>query len=131
MYSRDFSSPGGRVISENKRITWASALHGFLALSKELSPIQDSGAAEIIETAEYTLHCYSTLTELRIIVSTHTSVSRVEGLMSELYSAYTDYVLKNPFYTVDQYGCGQTVTSAMKLFHSAIEAAVANINKRN
>ena len=53
MYSRDFASPGGRVISENERITWASALHGFLALSKELSPVQDSAAAEIIETQEY------------------------------------------------------------------------------
>ena len=93
--------------------------------------MQDSAAAEIIETQEYTLHCYSTLTELRIIVSTHTSVTRVEALMSELYSVYTDFVLKNPFYTVHQYGCGQTVTSAMKLFHSAIEAAVANINRKN
>ena len=132
MYSRDFANPGGRAIGENEKITWASALHGLLALSKELSPVQDCGPAEVIETSEFTLHCYSTLTELRIVVSTHPQVSKVyvEGLMVELYTAYTDYVLKNPFYTVDQNGYGQTITHHMKLFHAATGTAVMNLNRK-
>eukprot|EP00759_Apiculatamorpha_spiralis_P007060 PhF_6_TR1418/c0_g1_i3/m.2482/K20303/TRAPPC4, TRS23; trafficking protein particle complex subunit 4 len=130
MYGRDFGS--GRHLSDNERITWAAALHGFMALSQELSPVQDSSPTEVIETQEFTLHIYTAPTELRIIVSTHTSVTKVDTFVSEVYMAYSDYVLKNPFYTVDQFGCGQTITSKQcVLFHQEMEKVVTMFNKKH
>ena len=38
----------------------------------------------------------------------------------EVYSLYTDYVLKNPFYNVDQFGIGQPIR--VEQFETKLEA---------
>eukprot|EP00760_Papus_ankaliazontas_P002548 PhM_4_TR11098/c0_g1_i1/m.42844/K20303/TRAPPC4, TRS23; trafficking protein particle complex subunit 4 len=139
MYSRDFAPIGitssttttstgsspttAAPISENQRITLASIIHGLLELSKGMSPVHGSGPMEIMDCTDFTLHVHSTLTELKFVVCTHTSVSRAETLMLDLYKAYVDYVLKNPFYSLDQ-------TVRMPMFSTEVDRIVASFSRK-
>ena len=62
-----------------------------------------STGIELLETENFRLNCFQTLTGVKFIVIsdfTHPSSTKV-AFLKQLYEVYADYALKNPFYSLD------------------------------
>ena len=62
-----------------------------------------SSGIEVLETENFRLNCFQTLTGVKFLVISdfsHSSASK-EIFLRKLYEIYTDYALKNPFYSLD------------------------------
>lgn len=69
--------------------------------SKHLPPA--STGIELLETENFRLNCFQTLTGVKFIVIsdfTHPSSTK-DTFLRRLYEIYADYALKNPFYSLD------------------------------
>ncbi|XP_030631972.1 trafficking protein particle complex subunit 4 isoform X4 [Chanos chanos] len=62
--------------------------------------ILDSGI-EMLETDMFKLHCFQTLTGIKFIVLADPRQSGVDGLLRKIYEIYSDFALKNPFYSLE------------------------------
>eukprot|EP01062_Namystynia_karyoxenos_P068184 TRINITY_DN62535_c0_g1_i1.p1 TRINITY_DN62535_c0_g1~~TRINITY_DN62535_c0_g1_i1.p1 ORF type:complete len:197 (+),score=64.59 TRINITY_DN62535_c0_g1_i1:82-591(+) len=103
---------GGRAMDVNLKLKVAGIFHGLHAISKQMSPVADSGGIEMIEADSYKFFCFESYSRnIKIFCTTDPSVNNRDAneFMQEVYKNYADYVLKNPFYEVDQYGIGQPI----------------------
>lgn len=86
------------------------------AIASRLSPVNSNGGGiEVIESDTFKLQCFQSPTGTHHISSDSHSRSGVklyvvadpgqsdtESVLAKIYQLYSDYVLKNPFYTTDQ-----------------------------
>lgn len=77
------------------------------AITSKINPIaaQQSPAQlamnkglELLETDTFKLYCLQTVTGLKIVV-TGDCASQLDNVPAKIYGIYSDYVMKNPFYT--------------------------------
>lgn len=87
-------------LCRNKDVTW-SLLHRIYAISVKLSPEKRSSGIQCLEANNFKIYCFQTLTGVKFIAITDTKQQKVEDLLAKIYELYSDYVLKNPFYSVD------------------------------
>lgn len=94
-------------LTTNEKIVLASMFHSLYAiaslqiLSKRDKPKGSSGI-EMMETETFRLNCFQTLTGVKFVVITDLSMQgSKEALLRKIYELYTDYALKNPFYSLD------------------------------
>lgn len=112
VYQRNFS-PEVRL-SANDAIRLASTFHGLSAIAAQLSPAAPRGRSSalsflqprgisLVEADDFKLHCLETLTGLKfaLVAELSTPHATVEAVLRRVYEAYSDYVLKNPFYDLD------------------------------
>ncbi|EDV19449.1 Trafficking protein particle complex subunit 4 [Trichoplax sp. H2] len=92
---------GKPKLSVNEKITLASTFHSMYAIACKLSPVSNSSGIEVLETGTFRLWCYQTLTGIKFVVITDQHQSSVQPLLRKIYEIYTDYALKNPFYSLD------------------------------
>lgn len=100
-------------LTANEKIVLASMFHSMYAIaaiqlsgnkregSKHLPPA--STGIELLETENFRLNCFQTLTGVKFIVIsdfTHPSSTK-DTFLKRLYEIYADYALKNPFYSLD------------------------------
>ncbi|XP_015788555.1 trafficking protein particle complex subunit 4 [Tetranychus urticae] len=100
-------------LSSNEKIVFASMFHSMCAIASlqiNRNCIKDpsksrsiASGIEVLETDNFRLNCFQTLTGLKIIVMSDVSSfsPRKEVLLRKIYDLYTDYALKNPFYSLD------------------------------
>lgn len=70
--------------------------------SKSQAPSEPSGI-QTIETPETRIHCYESITGAKFILVTDSRIpNTARDALKLVYEAYTDYVLKNPFYSPNQ-----------------------------
>ncbi|XP_071396239.1 trafficking protein particle complex subunit 4 isoform X4 [Centroberyx affinis] len=62
--------------------------------------IMDSGI-EMLETDVFKLHCFQTLTGIKFIVLADPRQSGIDALLRKIYEIYSDFALKNPFYSLE------------------------------
>ncbi|XP_029373250.1 trafficking protein particle complex subunit 4 isoform X4 [Echeneis naucrates] len=62
--------------------------------------ILDSGI-EMLETDVFKLHCFQTLTGIKFIVLADPRQSGIDALLRKIYEIYSDFALKNPFYSLE------------------------------
>jgi hypothetical protein len=74
----------------------AASLGGFLA------DCAHCDGADLIECASQNFHLHRTATNLIFAFVTDPATLSVTNLYLEIYGLYSDYVLKNPFTTLDQ-----------------------------
>ena len=55
-----------------------------------------------MEADTFTLSCFQTLTGLKFFVTADVGAADLKSFLHGVYELYADYVLKNPFYTLDQ-----------------------------
>jgi len=67
----------------------------------KLSPEKQSSGIQCLEADTFKLYCFQTLTGVKFIVLADNRQSKVEELLRKIYELYSDYVLKNPFYSLD------------------------------
>lgn len=92
---------GRAKLSSNEKIMLAGMFHSLYAIACQLSPVQHSSGVEHLETDTFKLHCLQTQTGIKFIVFTDPNRSSEELLLKKLYEIYSDYALKNPFYSLD------------------------------
>lgn len=93
-----FSRP---KMTTNEKIFLASMFYPLFAIACQLSPEPKSSGIEILEADTFTLHCFQTLTGVKFIVISETGLSGIDILLRKIYELYSDYALKNPFYSLE------------------------------
>eukprot|EP00053_Salpingoeca_punica_P001812 m.35023 g.35023 ORF g.35023 m.35023 type:complete len:133 (-) comp11232_c0_seq2:385-783(-) len=87
-------------LAANERITLASTFHGISTIAKQLSPIANSGIEEL-EADTFRLQCFVSPTGVQFFAIADPSQTGLDGFLRKAYEIYSDYVLKNPFYSLD------------------------------
>ena len=63
--------------------------------------MQGSSGIRELETDTFKLHCNQTLTGVKFVVVTDRNQQGVDQLLDKIYELYSDYALKNPFYSLE------------------------------
>ncbi|KAH6630652.1 Longin-like domain-containing protein [Chaetomium sp. MPI-SDFR-AT-0129] len=56
---------------------------------------------EVLETENFRMQCFTTLTGTKFLLFTDTTQANVDLTMRRVYDMYADYVMKNPFYQLE------------------------------
>ncbi|XP_059812758.1 trafficking protein particle complex subunit 4 [Mobula hypostoma] len=88
-------------LTSNEKLMLASMFHSLFAIGSQLSPEPGSSGIEVLETDTFKLHCFQTLTGIKFIVLADPRQAGIDSLLRKIYEIYSDYALKNPFYSLE------------------------------
>ena len=89
-------------LSANEKIILASIFHSLYTIASQLSPVAKSSGVEVLETSQFRLQCFQSITGVKfVVISAYTNTQNVEPLLRKIYELYADFALKNPFYSID------------------------------
>lgn len=88
-------------MTTNEKIFLASMFYPLFAIASQLSPEPKSSGIEILEADTFKLNCFQTLTGVKFMVVSETTQIGMDVLLKRIYELYADYVLKNPFYSLE------------------------------
>ncbi|KAI2616414.1 Sybindin-like protein [Hypomontagnella submonticulosa] len=127
IYNRTFGD-GLNQLNTNDYLVLAGTFHGVHAITARLNPLKgfmnaqqqqqqqaalSGGSApipsrpdppsglEVLETENFRLQCFNTLTGIKFLLFTDTMQANVDVAMRRVYDLYSDYVMKNPFYQLE------------------------------
>lgn len=89
-------------MTTNEKIFLASMFYPLFAIAVQLSPEPKSSGIEILEADTFKLHCFQTISGLKFLVVSEPIQQGLEILLKKIYELYSDYALKNPFYSLEQ-----------------------------
>lgn len=141
-------------MTTNEKIFLASMFYPLFAIASQLSPEPKSSGIEILEADTFKLHCFQTLTGdaskweasdglninkrffiisgVKFMVVTETIQTGVEQLLRKIYELYADYVLKNPFYSLEMpIRCELFDSNLQSLLEQIEKTGIANVWKLN
>lgn len=93
-------SQGLPKLDGNEYLRLASTFHSLHAIAKQIAPVESQGIVSV-DAQNFSLHCYETITGMKIFVTAKPGTPNVQQFLKKVYEFYTDYVLKNPFYEMD------------------------------
>lgn len=93
-----FSRP---KMTTNERIYLASMFYPLFAIASQLSPEPKSSGIEVLEADTFRMHCFQTLTGVKFMVVADSLQVGIDLLLRKIYELYSDFVLKNPFYSLE------------------------------
>ena len=88
-------------ITTNEKIILASTFYPLYALAVQLSPETQSSGIQELETDTFKLHCSQTVTGVKFLVVCDPKQVGIEQLLEKIYELYSDFALKNPFYSLE------------------------------
>ncbi|XP_066984851.1 trafficking protein particle complex subunit 4 [Macrobrachium rosenbergii] len=88
-------------LTTNEKIFQASMFYPLYALACQLSPEQRSSGIEVLEADIFRMNCFQTLTGVKFMLISDHKQGSVDALLHRVYELYTDYALKNPFYSLE------------------------------
>ncbi|TKR80341.1 hypothetical protein L596_014427 [Steinernema carpocapsae] len=90
------------TVTQNEKIILSSTFHSLFAIAAQLSPMPKSSGIEILETNQFRLHCFQSITGVKFIVVASLNYNQnLDVLLRKIYEIYSDFALKNPFYAPD------------------------------
>ncbi|KAI4462748.1 trafficking protein particle complex subunit [Holotrichia oblita] len=92
---------GRPKMTTNEKIFLASMFYPLFALASQLSPEPKSSGIEVLEADTFKLHCFQTLTGVKMIIIADPPQAGMDILLRKIYELYSDYALKNPFYSLE------------------------------
>nr|XP_025970071.1 trafficking protein particle complex subunit 4 isoform X2 [Dromaius novaehollandiae] len=92
---------GRHRLSSNEKLMLASMFHSLFAIGSQLSPELGSSGIEMLETDTFKLHCFQTLTGIKFVVLADPRQAGIDSLLRKIYEIYSDFALKNPFYSLE------------------------------
>ncbi|KAK0717045.1 Sybindin-like protein [Lasiosphaeria miniovina] len=119
IYNKTFYEAGLNKISTNDYLVLAGTFHGVHAITSRLNPVKNpanraSASAggmltrpdppsglEVLESENFRLQCFTTLTGVKFLLFTDTTQANVDQTIRRVYDMYSDYVMKNPFYQLE------------------------------
>jgi hypothetical protein len=117
VYTREFST-GLAKLQSNDLLILAGTFHSVHAITRGLVPttlspqntsaqvatnnfpLRPSGI-EVLESTNFRLTCFQTLTGTKFLLFTEPAQPNVDTVVRKVYEIYADFVMKNPFYTVE------------------------------
>lgn len=120
IYQKDFAE-GLNKLSVNDYLVLAGTFHGVHAITTRLYPLSHDttpsgqraslsssvdrpdppSGIEVLETENFRLQCFQTLTGTKFLLFTEPQQPNVETILKRVYDLYADYVMKNPFYQTE------------------------------
>ncbi|KAF5674021.1 sybindin-like family [Fusarium heterosporum] len=113
VYNKNFAE-GLQQISTNDYLVLAGTFHGVHAITSRLNPVKNLPGAtppgsrpeppsglEVLETENFRMQCFNTLTGVKFLLFTDTTQANVDVTIRKIYDLYADYVMKNPFYSLE------------------------------
>ncbi|WIA44528.1 hypothetical protein OEZ86_007263 [Tetradesmus obliquus] len=82
-----------------------------------LSPAPGCGGIELLQAESFDLHCLQAPTGTKFLLMVEPQCPQVTALLGRIYELYSDFVMKNPFYEVEQ-------VINCELFDEAVDLAV-------
>eukprot|EP01116_Phalansterium_solitarium_P000353 TRINITY_DN10227_c0_g1_i1.p2 TRINITY_DN10227_c0_g1~~TRINITY_DN10227_c0_g1_i1.p2 ORF type:complete len:142 (+),score=58.60 TRINITY_DN10227_c0_g1_i1:82-507(+) len=106
IYHQSYSKDAPKL-SMNEYLMLGSMFHSLYAITSELSPVPgptggSSSGMQVLESDTFRLQCFQTPTGIKFYMTTDLGMTNAENLLKTCYELYTDYVVKNPFYELDQ-----------------------------
>ncbi|KAI7898834.1 Sybindin-like protein [Cokeromyces recurvatus] len=98
VYQKDFTN-NLEKLSSNEYLVLAGTFHGVHAITSKISPVHNSSGLEMLETDNFKLYCFQTLTGTKFLLITAPQLNNVDSYMKNIYDIYSDFVMKNPFHT--------------------------------
>ncbi|CAF1193107.1 unnamed protein product [Rotaria sp. Silwood1] len=89
-------------LNGNEKLILASIFHSMYAIACQLSPELNSTGIRELETDQFKLNCFQSITGIKFLALTDIRQGNVDALLKRSYELYSDYALKNPFYSIDQ-----------------------------
>ncbi|CAG7728219.1 unnamed protein product [Allacma fusca] len=93
---------GRARLESNENLAVGSVFYSVFALASQLSPELHSSGIQYLETETFKLHCLQTLTGVKFFLISDPKLQGMDVVVRKIYELYSDYVLKNPFYSLDQ-----------------------------
>lgn len=62
---------------------------------------EPSSGLEVLETENFRLQCFTTMTGTKFLLFTDSTQANVDVTIRRIYDLYSDYVMKNPFYSLE------------------------------
>lgn len=112
IYNREFHT-GLAKLSSNDLLILAGTFHGVHAITRSLLPHalrpartpgnfpQRPSGLEVLESSLFRLTCFQTVTGVKFLLFTEPAQPNVDVVIRRVYELYADFVMKNPFYTVE------------------------------
>ncbi|KAI1079448.1 Sybindin-like protein [Whalleya microplaca] len=121
IYNRTFGD-GLNQLNTNDYLVLAGTFHGVHAITTRLNPLKSqmphpqlvsstgapipsrpepSSGLEVMESENFRLQCFNTMTGTKFLLFTDTMQANVDVTMHRVYDLYADYVMKNPFYQLE------------------------------
>ena len=72
------------------------------AIACQLSPELNSSGIRELETDQYKIYCFQSITGIKFVALTDLKQTNVDALLRRSYELHSDYALKNPFYSLEQ-----------------------------
>lgn len=92
-------------LNSNSYLQIAGVFHGMYAITSQLAPTKEiSSGIRSLEADTMKLRCFQSSTGTKFVVtcSPEQKEETLDEFLAALYSLYADYVLKNPFYDLEQ-----------------------------
>ncbi|KAI0443117.1 Sybindin-like protein [Xylaria telfairii] len=115
IYNRTFGD-GLNQLNTNDYLVLAGTFHGVHAITTRLNPAKQPqpitaggipsrpdppSGLEVLESENFRLQCFNTLTGTKFLLFTDTLQANVDVAMRKIYDLYADFVTKNPFYQLE------------------------------
>lgn len=113
---------GRPKMTTNEKIFLASMFYPLFAIASQLSPEPKSSGIEVLEADSFRLHCFQTLTGVKIMVVVDRNQIGAEVFLKRIYELYADYALKNPFYSLE-------MPIRCELFDTNLKAILEQVDK--
>lgn len=84
---------------------------------------EPSSGLEVLETENFRMQCFNTLTGTKFLVFTDTTQTNVDVTIRRIYDLYSDYVMKNPFYSLE-------MPIRCDMFERKLSSYIREINSR-
>ncbi|KAG6086467.1 hypothetical protein E4U15_000652 [Claviceps sp. LM218 group G6] len=117
VYNKTFHENGLKKISTNDLLVLAGTFHGVHAITARLNPIkpvapapgangvinraEPSSGLEVLETENFRMQCFNTMTGTKFLLFTDSTQVNVDVTIRRIYDLYSDFVMKNPFYSLE------------------------------
>ncbi|WIA44524.1 hypothetical protein OEZ86_007260 [Tetradesmus obliquus] len=117
IYSRDFEPSAKLDLNDTLRLASICIWHSLHAIASQLSPAPGCGGIELLQAESFDLHCLQAPTGTKFLLMVEPQCPQVTALLGRIYELYSDFVMKNPFYELEQ-------VIKCELFDEAVDLAV-------
>lgn len=100
IFQRDFGDSLNKLDS-NDYLVIAGTLHSVHAITTRISPVAGSSGLTVMETPSFSLHIFQSQTGIKFMILTDRQQYGIDSIASRIHQLYSDYVMKNPFYTLE------------------------------
>ncbi|KAG6003220.1 hypothetical protein E4U21_002252 [Claviceps maximensis] len=139
VYNKTFHENGLKKISTNDLLVLAGTFHGVHAITSKLNPIkpvtpplgpngvvnraEPSSGLEVLETENFRMQCFNTMTGTKFLLFTDSTQVNVDVTIRRIYDLYSDFVMKNPFYSLE-------MPIRCDMFDRKLQSYIREINNR-